>query len=114
MRSLDRSSSHTATPAEERSASFSFCAMTVPFGLDFWWVVLAVAGRVEQDAGGVRSDRGLRRRGGRRDALARGGDDGLGGVAELLVDDGVGGARAVVSESDDPAGVAAEVPPAVR
>ncbi len=34
MRSRDRSSSHTATPASESSARFLFCAMGVrPFGL---------------------------------------------------------------------------------
>src|SRR5688572_23307533 len=31
MRSRDRSSSHTATPASESSARFSFCAMSLPF-----------------------------------------------------------------------------------
>src|SRR5687768_7526058 len=114
MRSRDRSSSHTATPAEESSASFSFCAMTVPFGLDFRTgrvVGSAVAGGVEQDSGGIRPDGCARRCRGRRDALARGGDDGLGGEAEFLEEHGVGGAGAVVVQADDPAGVADEVAP---
>ena len=48
------------------------------------------------------------------DALAGGGDDGLVGEAELLVEHGVGGAGAVVVQADDPAGVADELAPAHR
>src|SRR3712207_2419466 len=119
MRSRERSSSQTATPADDSSASFSFCAMSLPF----WGVSAplqgpaasvravgqrgpsAVAGRVRQAAGG---GDGAGRHGvpgpRRLDALAGGGDDGLVGEAELLVQHRVGRTRPVVGEADDPAG----------
>src|SRR5688500_19537766 len=112
MRSRDRSSSHTATPASESSASCLFCAMGVrPFGLIRRWErrSSAVAGGVGESAG--RRDRtgGDGVAGARRlQALAGGGDDGLVGEAELLVQGRVGGAGAVVGEPDDPARVADE------
>src|SRR5687767_10306844 len=88
MRSRDRSSSHTATPAAESSASFSFCAMTVPFGLGGGRTTMrsVLAGDVSQTADqGFGTDRRGRGRRGGLDALARRGDDGVGGQAELLV-----------------------------
>src|SRR3954471_2102846 len=103
MRSRDRSSSQTATPARESSARFSFCAMTGAFRTGSSTDVRvrraigsAVAGGVGQAAG--RSDRTCRdgvagRR--RLDALAGRGDDRFVGEAELLVEHGVGGAGAV-------------------
>src|SRR5687768_4852605 len=121
MRSRDRSSSHTATPAEESSANFSFCAMTGAFragSCGLGGIVRAagsaVAGGVVQDAGGVWADRrdGARRRGG--DARVGGVDHGLRGEAVLLVEHVVGGAGAVVFETDDLARVADELAPARR
>src|SRR3954469_11090765 len=111
IRSRERSSSQTATPARESSARFSFCAMTSAFqdGAGF----SAVAGGVGEAAGGGDGTgrdgvAGVRR----LDALARRGHDGVVGEAELLVDHAVGGAGPVVGEAHDPPGVADELAPA--
>src|SRR4051812_14120060 len=121
MRSRDRSSSQTATPAADSSARFSFCAMFVPFDWVYGDVRVgtargsAVAGGVVQAAvGGAGTGRCDGVAGGCLQALPRGGDDGLAGQAELLVQHGVGRAGAVVVQADDPAGVADEVAPAHR
>src|SRR5919202_4442677 len=76
---------------------------------------LTVAGGVGETPGG-RHGAGRDGAAGARclDALAGGGDDGLVGEAELLVELRVRGARAVVGEADDPPGVADELPPAHR
>src|SRR5687768_4508381 len=115
MRSRERSSSQTATPASDSSASFSFCAMTGAFRAG--WVRTTTGSSV---AGGVgetaRGRDGAGRDGGagagRLQALPGSGHDRLVGEAELLVEDGVGGAGPVVGEADDPAGVADELAPA--
>src|SRR4051812_41848574 len=124
MRSRDRSSSQTATPAFDSCARFSFCAMS---GLSLrvgrprcrgppraceWWAApgslrsgggqrgpftgSAVAGGVGQPAAGHPGTRGGRgTRGGGVDALAGGGHDGVVREPELLVEHGVGRAGAV-------------------
>src|SRR3712207_1777138 len=117
IRSRERSSSQTATPAWESSARFLFCAMGMrPFGLERGsGARSAVAGGMGEAAGG--RDRPGRHGGAgprRLQALAGGGDDGLVGEAELLVQDAVGGAGAVVGEAHDPARVAHELAPAHR
>src|SRR5690348_2346176 len=79
MRSRERSSSQTATPAPESSARFLFCAMAGAFRAE--WIrtapASAVAGGVGE-AAGLRDGAGRHRvaGGGRRDALAGGRDDG--------------------------------------
>src|SRR3712207_783836 len=129
MRSRERSSSQTATPADDSSASFSFCAMSGPPGevlerppfrvprraCEAWgkgWS-LQVAGRVGQAPGGCNraGGDGVPRAGG-LDRLAGSGHDGLVGEPELLVQHRVGRAGAVVGEAHDPAGVTDELAPA--
>src|SRR3954454_22619353 len=114
MRSRERSSSQTATPAFDSCARFSFWAIVMP-SCRFCWVCSAVAGgaleAADGDAGAGRRDA---RRVGRLEALAGGGDDGVGGEAELLVELRVARAGAVVVQRDHPAGVPDEVAPAHR
>src|SRR3954447_11755040 len=116
MRSRDRSSSQTATPALDSCARFSFWAMTCPlsvFSVGFGFS--AVAGGVGEPATGYPGARGGRgTRGGGLDALAGGRHDGVGRHPELLVPHGQGRARAVVVQADDPPGAAHELPPAHR
>src|SRR3954451_7341186 len=86
IRSRERSSSQTATPAAESSASLSFCAMSAFLG-----VAVPVTGPSEVAGGvgetpggrhGAGGDGGARPR--RLDALAGRGHDRLVGEAELL------------------------------
>src|SRR3954454_681637 len=115
MRSRERSSSQTATPALDSWARFSFWVMSCPSFRGGGSIALAVAGRVVQPAAGhVRTRRGHGGRGGGLQALPGGGGDGVAGEPELLVQRRVGGAGAVVVQADDPAGVADEVAPAHR
>src|SRR3954453_21195124 len=91
MRSRDRSSSQTATPAFDSCARFSFWAMSCPLSVLCW-------GRfdVQRSAvpgGGVQAAHGDARAGGRYggragglQALAGSGHDGLLGEPELLVE----------------------------
>src|SRR5512132_3049181 len=82
-------------------------------GISSWWSGSAVAGGVRQAAGRGDGPRGPRIAGLRGlAALPGGGHDGLVGEAELLVQERVGGAGAVVGEADDAPGVADELAPA--
>src|SRR4051794_24660181 len=99
MRSRERSSSQTATPAAESSASLSFCAMSAFLRLR---CRLSVAGGVGETPSGRHGTGRDGVAGPRRlHALAGRGHDRLVRQAELLVDLGVGGAGPVVGEADD-------------
>src|ERR1700712_3450535 len=86
MRSRERSSSQTATPALDSCARFSFWAMSCPLSV-FGWVGSAIAGGALEPADG---DGCAGRRGGGGvgglQALPGGGHDRLLGEAELLVE----------------------------
>src|SRR3954454_18101704 len=83
MRSRDRSSSQTATPAFDSSASLSFCAMTGPFGFVDAEVGRlggsAVAGGAAEMTDAVRARGCDRRCVGGGQALAGGRDHGVDG-----------------------------------
>src|SRR3954464_10888994 len=133
IRSRERAASHTAPPALDSCARFSFWAMSCP-PLDLrgrapvqgpapvceWcrtgspYCSAVTGGGLQPADRGRGAGRG--HRGGLRglDALAGGGDAGLLRQPELLVELRVAGARAVVVEPDDPAGVTHEVTPAHR